>query len=78
MWVLTNAGANVQLLNAVYPLLSSGLIWFWMKPVEKLLPTPLATKSGHRWKDTEFLTNFKSMGKQVGKTKIISDCQLKE
>lgn len=49
-----------------------------MKLVEKLLPNSLAAKSGHRWKVTEFLTNFQSMGKQAGKDKIISDCQLKE
>lgn len=72
MCVLTNACGNIQFWNAIYHLLSSGLIWFWMKAVEKLLPTPLATKSGHKLKDTGFLTNFKSMGKQVGKPKIIS------
>lgn len=49
-----------------------------MKLVEKLLPNSLAAKSGHRWKVTEYLTNFQSMGKQAGKDKIISDCQLKE
>lgn len=64
-------------MNVIYHLFSSGLIWFWMKPVEKLLPTSLAAKSGHRWKDTGFPTNFKSTGKQVDKDKIISDRQLK-
>lgn len=76
--VLINAGGNFQLMNVIYHLFSSGLIWFWMKLVEKLLPNSLAAKSGHRWKVTEFLTNFKSTGKQAGKDKIISDCQLKE
>ena len=78
MCLLINSCGNIQFMNVIYHLFSSGLIWFWIKPMEKLLPTSLAAKSGHRWRDTEFPTNFRSMGKQVGKDKAISDCQLKE
>lgn len=70
--VLINACGNFQLMNVIYHLFSSGLIWFWMKAVEKLLPTSLAAKSGHRWTDTEFLTNFKCMGKQVDKVSFLA------
>lgn len=70
--VLINACGNFQLMNVIHHLFSSGLIWFWMKAVEKLLPSSPAAKSGHRWKDTEFLTNFKSTGKQVDKVLFLT------
>lgn len=75
--VLINACDSFQLMNVIYHFCSlvawSGFVWSQRK---ELLWTSLAAKPGHRWKDTEFLANLRSMGRYMDKDKIISHCHL--